>query len=1143
MALPAEERSLLIRIHKNLGHPSTPILSQVLRQKGYPATMIQALEDFQCSTCQMQKKPKIARPATLKSEIDFGDKVSVDGVSWTNKQGSTFHFYHYLDHGTNYHVAMIAPNRTTEHAIDKLNMAWINWAGPPNEFIADSATEFNSEGFEKYLQSMGVKGTIIPPQAHWQLGRSERHGDILQAMLSKYEAEHEITSYGQLQIALSMCTMAKNSCSLRQGFSPEMLVFGKGLRVPASNTSDESLPSHVTATEGSGLGLKFRNQLAMRETARRAFFSADNDMAIRRAALRRSRPDRGQYQPGEWVMIWRASEVSQRWIGPAKVIQQDSNKVVFCQHLGNLVRAAPEHVRPVSAVEAQLISDTNMPIPLSQITSQSSTNVNNPDLPMPPTSNPTVNQTMSHGRNPSQFSQDQPDIEPEIPPSNASDNNQSSPNEDNGPININNNDDAIPPELPPHEVPINDPQADDELVCDLLTCMDVDPQDHLQSSDHLAWRFEVDIDNPGDISLLTIDQLEDVIFLATASKKQRTEVKLSHLNSSEQAEFAKAKEAEITNWLSTGTVCRILRDKLSPEQILRCRWIYTWKPIEDKLEQQKVGKDRKAKARLVVLGYLDPALEEVPRDSPTLNRQSRMLILQLISSMNWLLMSFDIKAAFLQGSTQGRTIGLEPPAEMAKAMQLAPNEVCKLTKSAYGLIDAPLLWFNELDRALRELSFIPSPFDPTVYLLYQDGHRQPSGVIGVHVDDGLCGGHAFFMEQLHKLEKRYPFGAKKNQSFVFTGIEMHQHADHSITRSQEKYVSKIDAIHVSGERRAQGQSPVTSEEQQALRALIGSLQYASVNTRPDLASRLSYLQSQVNQATVQTLIQANKVLHDAKRFKETTVTIQPIPIDDIRFLAFSDASFSSQKQPDSHTGMMIMTTHRQILDNVISPVSPISWGCKKIQKVVVSTLSAEATSLNSTLDQLSWLRLFWGWILNPKLDWKSTKQTLQKLPTTVATATLKQDDVAVTDCKSLYDLVSRTAPPNCQEFRTQILARSIKDLLAEGVRLHWVHSGAQLADALTKEMECSFLRHTLKIGKYKLFDQEQILKDRAHARNRIKWLQDQQNNNTCKRLTITFDGLLTAHGWLNLSHFSQAHEPRITVRSKLIMSLDLSVMR
>ena len=62
--------------------------------------------------------------------------------------------------------------------------------------------------------------------------------------------------------------------------------------------------------------------------------------------------------------------------------------------------------------------------------------------------------------------------------------------------------------------------------------------------------------------------------------------------------------------------------------------------------------------------------------------------------------------------------------------------------------------------------------------------------------------------------------------------------------------------------------------------------------------------------------------------------------------------------------------------------NPISWGCKKIQRVVTSTLSAETTSLSTTLDQLSWLWLFWSWIRDPKTDWKNATATLNKLPET-----------------------------------------------------------------------------------------------------------------------------------------------------------------
>ena len=111
------------------------------------------------------------------------------------------------------------------------------------------------------------------------------------------------------------------------------------------------------------------------------------------------------------------------------------------------------------------------------------------------------------------------------------------------------------------------------------------------------------------------------------------------------------------------------------------------------------------------------------------------------------------------------------------------------------------------------------------------------------------------------------------------------------------------------------------------------------------------------------------------------------------------------------------------------------FGVQKIQRVVTSTLSAETTSLGTTLDQLSWLRLFWSWIRDPRTDWKNATATLNKLPETYATTTFKEDDsVAATDCKSLFDLVTRTAPPSCQEFRTQLQARAISNQRLTGGR-------------------------------------------------------------------------------------------------------------
>ena len=172
------------------------------------------------------------------------------------------------------------------------------------------------------------------------------------------------------------------------------------------------------------------------------------------------------------------------------------------------------------------------------------------------------------------------------------------------------------------------------------------------------------------------------------------------------------------------------------------------------------------------------------------------------------------------------------------------------------------------------------------------------------------------------------------------------------------------------------------------------------------------------------------------------------------------------------------------------------WGSKKIQRVVTSTLSAETASLASALDQLSRLRLYWKWLHDPKTEWHKPEEALCKIEPAISVTTISQDsDLAVTDCKSLYDLITRTAPPSCSEFRVQLVARSIKEILREGINLRWVHTGAQLADCLTKAMEARFLRETLSHGFYKLHDETATLKERAKTRDRIQWLKQQSNQN------------------------------------------------
>ena len=102
-------------------------------------------------------------------------------------------------------------------------------------------------------------------------------------------------------------------------------MFGKSARIPGSLTGDDELPTHAKARGETSEGLRFGEMLARRETARRAFHSADNDMSLRRAALRRERPHRGSYEAGEWVMVWRVVSNQGSWY------EKSSNRMVPMQ--------------------------------------------------------------------------------------------------------------------------------------------------------------------------------------------------------------------------------------------------------------------------------------------------------------------------------------------------------------------------------------------------------------------------------------------------------------------------------------------------------------------------------------------------------------------------------------------------------------------------------------------------------------------------------------------------------------------------------------------------------------------------------------------------------------------------------------------
>ena len=174
----------------------------------------------------------------------------------------------------------------------------------------------------------------------------------------------------------------------------------------------------------------------------------------------------------------------------------------------------------------------------------------------------------------------------------------------------------------------------------------------------------------------------------------------------EHAAFKEAKGIEVKNFILAKAFEKLPESfKPDPSQVMHMRWVLAWK-VNPETQQ------RKPKARAVILGYMDPQYERRPTYSPTVSRTSKQLFLQLAASCGFHVAKGDVSGAFLQGREFQRQVLCAPLPEICEALQLEPGSVTRLTRAAYGLVDAPLEWYLTVNSFLEELGFLRQVSDP-----------------------------------------------------------------------------------------------------------------------------------------------------------------------------------------------------------------------------------------------------------------------------------------------------------------------------------------------------------------------------------------------------------------------------------------------
>ena len=217
------------------------------------------------------------------------------------------------------------------------------------------------------------------------------------------------------------------------------------------------------------------------------------------------------------------------------------------------------------------------------------------------------------------------------------------------------------------------------------------------------------------------------VLRAVKSATPKRKAARSEANAQQKREYAKqflkAKQDEYQSWKENDVFEIIDMRKEKCPNFVTGRWVLT-------VKKDKEGNFQKCKARWVLRGFQDSQIWNLQTDSPTSTRPGFRLQCQAAANNDWDLTHIDLKTAFLQGeeydSKRDVVCQLPPEAGLPDYMG------ARLKRAAYGLNDAPRLWFNKLDKKLTSYGLVPTRADRCCYVLYSEkkkAHFQSDEVI------------------------------------------------------------------------------------------------------------------------------------------------------------------------------------------------------------------------------------------------------------------------------------------------------------------------------------------------------------------------------------------------------------------------------
>ncbi|CAI7770710.1 unnamed protein product [Closterium sp. NIES-54] len=297
------------------------------------------------------------------------------------------------------------------------------------------------------------------------------------------------------------------------------------------------------------------------------------------------------------------------------------------------------------------------------------------------------------------------------------------------------------------------------------------------------------------------------------------------------------------------------------------------------------------------------------------------------------------------------------------------GRVLRLKKALYGLKQAPRQWYLKLRGVLEEIGFTPSSADHSLFML---GEGEQRSFMVVYVDEILIFSPSsdLVKEVMLKLQDKFKCKALGDVSF-YLGLHIERDVEKRCMRvHQRKYLEALAANfgqsegHVatpfpSGFNCVKGpeEESVGEEERRRFHSLVGSLMYAAVNTRPDIAfatGQLARIVQCPNEEQVAAGMRVAKYLGQtrtvglqysaaAQRRQKGADGVEP---GHLFLTAFSDASFASEPEDMTSVGGFICCVGG----------GPTAWESKKQVDQALSSVESEYMAVFRAVREIVWQR-------------------------------------------------------------------------------------------------------------------------------------------------------------------------------------------